>query len=224
MPTTMAGTMCVSFAAGVLRVTVGPGNSTRPRRQYNSSQRAGTTVALIEEHASALMAAYQRGDLEAFETLYRQLAPGLLRYLTMVTRDRGRAEDLLQETFLQIHRSRRTYLPGRPVVPWAFAIARHVHLMDLRARSRRQLTEAPHPWDELPEVPVPPEAEGVVDRQGVQRALRKLPPDQLEAVVLHHVWGFTFREIGATLGIAAVTAKLRAFRGMKRLRAMLEGR
>jgi len=179
-------------------------------------------VSLIEENAPELMAAYQQGDLQAFEALYRQLAPGLLRYLGMLSRDRSRAEDLLQETFLQIHRSRRTHLPGRPVVPWAFAIARHVHLMDLRARARRHRMERPHPGEELPEIPVPPEAEGVADRTTLQRALARLPPDQLEAVALHHVWGFTFREIGAMLGIAAVTAKLRAYRGLRRLRVLLE--
>jgi len=47
------------------------------------------------------------------------------------------AEELLQETFLQIHRSRRTYLPGRPVTPWIFSIAHHVYLGDRRARIKK---------------------------------------------------------------------------------------
>ena len=47
------------------------------------------------------------------------------------------ADDLLQETFMQIHRSRRTYEPGRPVTPWIYAIARHVYLMKRRSAGRR---------------------------------------------------------------------------------------
>lgn len=176
---------------------------------------------MTDRHLSDLMAAYQEGDLAAFEGLFRALRPGLQRYLCVLTRNQGRAEDLLQETFLQVHRSRRTYLRGRPVVPWVFAIARHVYLMDVRKRARRQRQETAL-GDPLPEMPVPPEAEGLADRERLQRALGRLPADQIEALTLHHVWGFTFGEIGATLGIRAVTAKLRAFRGMRRLREILE--
>ena len=72
-----------------------------------------------QEKAIDLMIAYQSGSLEAFESLYRILYPTLLRYLMYQTFDRSRAEDLLQESFLQLHRSRRSYMPGRPVLPWA---------------------------------------------------------------------------------------------------------
>lgn len=166
------------------------------------------------------MVAYQRGDRVAFDQLYWALKPRLSAYLLLLTRNRGRVDDLLQETFLQVHRSRRTYLPGRPVVPWAFAIARHVYLADTRKRirtSRREIV----PDDALPEIPVPAEADGMADRESLQKALWQLPADQAEAVILSHVWGFTFGEIAAMLGIAGVTAKVRAFRGMTRLRKIL---
>ena len=64
-------------------------------------------------------------------------APPLLGYLTSLCRDRSQAHDLLQDAFLQIHRSRHTYRPGLPVRPWLFAIARHMWLMDRRTRVRR---------------------------------------------------------------------------------------
>jgi RNA polymerase sigma-70 factor (ECF subfamily) len=176
---------------------------------------------VTEREVSELMAAYQQGDLAAFDQLYRQLAPRLQRYLAMLTRSTSRAEDLVQETFLNLHRARRTYLPGRPVVPWAFAIARHMYLMDRRRRARGQDREVVPPANAVPKIPVPPEAEGLADRDALQRALGRLPPDQLEAVTLHHVWGFSFREIGATLGVSSVTARVRAFRGMARLRQLL---
>jgi RNA polymerase sigma-70 factor (ECF subfamily) len=175
---------------------------------------------VTEEGLSELMIAYQQGDIAAFEGLYRALRPRLQQYLSVLTRNRSLADDLLQETFLQIHRSRRTHLPGRSVVPWAFAIARHVYLMDVRKRTRLRRREVDLD-DPLPEMPVPPEAEGLAEKARLQDALGQLPAEQVEAITLHHVWGFTFEEIGATLGIRAVTAKVRAFRGMQRLREIL---
>lgn len=167
-----------------------------------------------------LMVAYQAGDLKAFEAFYHRLSPKLLGYLSSLTWEPGLAEDLLQETFLQIHRSRHTYLPGRPVQPWAFAIARHVFLMDRRARARRRRIESDR-VEELPEIPVPSFMAELGTRSELQQALAGLADDRREAVLLHHVWGFSFGEIGRMLGIREGTAKLRAHRAIGALRDSL---
>lgn len=168
------------------------------------------------EELEQLMTAYQAGALEAFERLYALLAPPLLGYLTALCRDRAHAQDLLQDAFLQVHRSRHTYRPNLRVRPWVFAIARHVWLMDLRTRSRRPVTGA-----ELPDLPVPAEVERLADRDALRRALDDVLPDRREALLLHHVWGFSFAEIGQLLGIRADAAKLRSSRGMGDLRSRL---
>lgn len=167
-----------------------------------------------------LMLAYQGGDLTAFEGLFSALSVPLRNYLTSLARDRSRGEDLMQETFLQMHRSRRTYLPGRPVKPWAFGIARHVFLMDRRSRTRRARHEAPA-TDDPPEIPVAPLAELFPDRRDLGAALADVPEDRREALLLHHVWGFSFREIGGMLGITERAAKLRSFRAMRELRQVM---
>jgi RNA polymerase sigma-70 factor (ECF subfamily) len=164
-----------------------------------------------------LMTAYQAGSLESFERIYATLAPPVLGYLTSLCRERAHAEDLLQESFLQVHRSRHTYRPGLPLRPWVFAIARHVWLMDRRTRSRRPTTGT-----ELPELPVPAEVERLADRDTLRRALNAILPDRREALLLHHVWGFSFAEIGQLLGIRADAAKLRSSRGMGDLRGLLK--
>jgi RNA polymerase sigma-70 factor, ECF subfamily len=164
-----------------------------------------------------LMTMYQRGSLEAFEQMYAALAPSMRAYLTALTRNAAQADDLAQDSFLQIHRSRHTYRPDLPVRPWAFAIARHVWLMDLRMRSRRPAVSG-----ELPDVPVPAEMDGLADRDALRRALGSLLDDRREALLLHHVWGFSFAEIGQMLGIRADAAKLRSSRGMNDLRAILK--
>jgi RNA polymerase sigma-70 factor (ECF subfamily) len=163
-----------------------------------------------------IMTMYQAGSMEAFERLYASVAPALLGYLASLARDRARAEDLLQDAFLQVHRSRHTYRPELPVRPWLFAIARHVWLMDRRTRSRRPAADVA-----LPDIPVPPEVEGLATRETLARALDDVLPDRREALLLHHVWGFSFAEIGAMLGIRADAAKLRSSRGMADLRKHL---
>jgi RNA polymerase sigma-70 factor (ECF subfamily) len=105
-------------------------------------------------------------------------------------------------------------------MPWAFAIARHVFLMYRRSglRRRKHLEEAP---EYLDEIPVFPEAEEPAEKELIGKALQQLSQEQREVLLLHHVWGFSLREIGALLGIRRGTAKLRVYRGMLALRQLL---
>jgi RNA polymerase sigma-70 factor (ECF subfamily) len=119
---------------------------------------------------------------------------------------------------MQLHRARHTYIPGRPVRPWVYAITRHVALMHLR--SRRRSKESP-PAEELPEVPVLPEVDSLADRATVHRLLASLPRPSQEVLVLHHLLGLSFEEVGRILGVAAGTAKVRAHRAIHRLRKEL---
>ena len=68
-----------------------------------------------------LMREYQSGRFDAFDDIYATLAPTLRRYLLSHARDAAKADDLLQETFLQIHRARHTFDPAYPLLPWAVA-------------------------------------------------------------------------------------------------------
>src|SRR5690242_10099454 len=167
-----------------------------------------------------LMREYQSGRFEAFDEIYAAIAPSLRRYLLSQARDAAKADDLVQETFLQIHRARHTYDASYPLMPWAMAIARHVWLMDRRTLSRR-------PWapDDVMEMdlPVRPEAASLADRDAVHRALEQVPQAKRDAVVQHHVMGFSFKEIAERAGIAETAAKLRSSRGMAQLRALLKG-
>jgi RNA polymerase sigma-70 factor (ECF subfamily) len=164
------------------------------------------------------MRAYQEGRAEAFEQLYAALAGGLRGYLQARCRDAARAEDLVQDTFLQIHRSRHTYEPGRPVKPWVYAIAHHVYLMDLRARTRRARHEAEPGYDAAAREPA---TDALVLRHELRDALEQLPPGRREAWLLHHVRGLSFEEVAARLKIASGAARLRSSRAMEQLRGLL---
>ena len=166
------------------------------------------------------MVAYQRGELDAFEGLFQALSVNVRNYLASLARSIDRADDLLQETFLQVHRSRHTYSAPRPVKPWVFGIARHVFLMDRRSRGRKAKHETLAKED-LPDVPVAALAADLPVTDELRAALQQLPEDRREAVTLHHIHGFTFKEIGSMLGITSRAAKLRSFRGVQRLRVLL---
>ncbi len=167
-----------------------------------------------------LMREYQAGRFEAFDEIYASLAPALRRYLLSQARDAAKADDLVQETFLQIHRARHTYDASLPLMPWVLAIARHVWLMDRRTRSRR-----PSAADDVMtmELPVRAEAAVLAERVEVRRALRQMAPARRDAVIQHHLLGFSFKEIAQRTGIAETAAKLRSSRGMAQLRALLKG-
>lgn len=168
-----------------------------------------------------LMKAYQNGCRDAFEKLYKRLKTPLFRFLVTQTLNKSRAEDLLQESFLQIHRSRATYIPGKPVLPWAFGVARNVLLMDRRARRVRGLDEETHDQCVL-DIPVRGDFDEVLNRELLSRALHQIQPEQREAVLLHHFFGFSFREIGSLLGIRSGTAKVRAHRGLASLKKVID--
>jgi RNA polymerase sigma-70 factor (ECF subfamily) len=143
----------------------------------------------------------------------------LRRYLLSQARDAAKADDLLQDTFLQLHRARHTYDPAFPLTPWAMAIARHVWLMDRRTQSRRPW--APGDVAEI-ELPVRGEASAYAEKTDVRRALGQVAASRRAAVIQHHVLGLSFKEIAERAGIAETAAKLRSSRGMAQLRALLK--
>jgi RNA polymerase sigma-70 factor (ECF subfamily) len=87
--------------------------------------------------ADRAMDRYADGDAAAFPELYDALSPALLGFALRLARRRSVAEDVVQQTFLLMHRSRSSWIPGAQVVPWAFAIALHYFLdMVLRRGAR----------------------------------------------------------------------------------------
>lgn len=165
------------------------------------------------------MIAYQGGELAAFERLHALVAGDIERFFTVALRDATAAKDLAQETFLELHRARRSYLPPLPVRPWVFGIARNVERRYRRHAARRPTVAFE---EDLPAME-PVSSASPIDRQDLAEALRAVPPARRTAWLLHHVHGWSFSEIAARMGIGVGAARLRSSRTTTALRAFLEG-
>ena len=184
---------------------------------------AGETSAYSA--ADRAMERYACGEDAAFSELYDLIAPRLLGYLMRQTRDHARAEDLVQQTMLRIHRARGRFLPGAAVLPWAMAIARRLLIDELRRGKGDRVVQSADP-DWQPDVPDgAPTAVELVEASQLGARLRaelaKLPDNQREAFELIKEEGLSLAEAAAVLGTTVTAVKLRAHRAYLALRVAL---
>jgi RNA polymerase sigma-70 factor (ECF subfamily) len=168
---------------------------------------------------------YAAGDDAAFGAVYDAIAPRVFGYLRRNVRDTARAEDLLQQTLLHIHRARGTFLAGAAVLPWAFAIARRLLIDELRHHKRNMslIAESSAEQDarQSPGVPADHvlEARDLVRR--LQHELARLPASQRTAFELLRLDGLSHVEAAEALGVTVNAVKLRAHRAYVALRSVL---
>jgi RNA polymerase sigma-70 factor, ECF subfamily len=160
-------------------------------------------------------------DEELVRALYAEHAAALLRFtLRMTDGDRQRAEDIVQETLLRAWLHPEA-IAERPARPWLFAVARNLAVDAHRARKAR-----PQEVGEgaLNLVPVPDEADRVLESWAVADALAALRPDHRQVLLETYYRGRSVAEAAAVLGVPAGTVKSRAFYALRALRLALEER
>lgn len=168
------------------------------------------------------MAAYVAGDRAAFDELFRRLAPVLSRVLARQLPSREEAHDLVQQTFLQLHRSRHDFRPGARLRPWLFTIAINLKREHFRRMKRRP--EAPLELDGRNDPASARGDHGRADaRQTLIWALQRIPTDQAEVITLHWFEGLPFPEVAEVVGASLSAVKVRAHRGYQALRSLLDG-
>lgn len=175
---------------------------------------------MSEPSLEELMLAYVEGNADAFESLYRRISSQLFAYLLRLTRDRARAEDLLQVTFSKIHRARASYFKGAPLLPWVMAIARRSFLDERRAAKSRaedlsQDGNVPEPIRVDHGIPI-----DLAD--ALERAFDELPTAYREAIQLTKIAGLSLAEAAEVLETTPTAVKLRVHRGYTRIRERLE--
>jgi RNA polymerase sigma-70 factor (ECF subfamily) len=173
--------------------------------------------------ANAAMDRYAEGDEQAFSELYDLLAPRLYQYLHRQTQNRARAEDMLQQTMLQLHVTRGRFAVGADVVPWAYAIARRV-LIDGIRKTKREPTQPTENLDTEPARQPPADHMLHVARQNqlLNEELRRLPEAQRVVFELTRKEGLPMHDVALLLGTSVNAVKLRASRATAAIRAALE--
>jgi RNA polymerase sigma factor (sigma-70 family) len=165
-----------------------------------------------------LMASVSRGNLASMSELYQRRHRNLFRFFFRLTGRQAAAEDLVHEVFLRMIRYRHTYQSGDGFESWMYRIARNA-FADQAKKHRLETAADDHDF-ELFASDGPSAFDNVAKQQELAllyRALRELPDDKRELIVLSRFQGLTHEQIGQIAGCETGAAKVRVFRAMKEI-------
>ena len=168
-----------------------------------------------DSNLEMLMARYQDGDFAAATALIEGISPQLHRFFVAQFASRADADDLLQETWLRIHRVRHTYRPGEPVLPWFYAIARHVRVDHYRRAMRTRAHE-----QRLEEISTAAATASGKSGQAddLRDLLAPLPESQREVIEMLKVAGMSLEEVARATSSSVGSVKQKVHRAYRRLR------
>jgi RNA polymerase sigma-70 factor (ECF subfamily) len=172
----------------------------------------------------ALMAAYVAGEDAAFAILFKRHAPVLIGMMRRHVRREEEANDLLQQTFLQLHRARHDFRPGSMLRPWLYTIAMNCireHFRRLGRRKESELTPDVESTLTADDPSLESLEEARLARDRLLAALAQLPQNQREVIEMHWFQGRPFQEVAQILGASLSAVKVRAHRGYTLLRKTL---
>jgi RNA polymerase sigma-70 factor (ECF subfamily) len=187
----------------------------RPNREVQAG------VVPPPELAEWLVAVAQRRDREAFAGLFQWFAPRVKRYMQRLGADVDTAEDLAQETLVQVWRKAAQYDPARAPSAWVFTVARNLRIDRLRRQRlfEVELTEEADAEDELGDG-----HERSLDRLDAGRLadlVGALPAEQIQAVRLAYFEGLSHAEVGRVLDVPLGTVKSRLRLALAKLRSAM---
>jgi RNA polymerase sigma-70 factor, ECF subfamily len=163
-----------------------------------------------------LLERFTRGDLDAFEAVFRQFQADVYAWILRIVRNRATAEDLTLEAFWRIYKARARFDPARSFGPWARRVATNVAL-DYVKRERAVI--------ELQEgMSVTGDKDPALQMEiatGIQRAMNELPDKLRVVAILGLIEERPYAEIATALGISEAGVKTRVFRAVRKLRRRL---
>jgi RNA polymerase sigma-70 factor (ECF subfamily) len=170
---------------------------------------------------AGLVARVREGDLAAFDQLYRKCRQDVHRILYHLVGSNADMDDLVQETFIQLHKALRGFRGEARFSTFLYRVCSNVALMHLRGGRRRK----EDPVEELPEAPAGPSADPEHRAQAAEAeklmkgALEKLAPEKRVVFVYHDFMGMGPDEIAETLSIPVNTVRSRLGRAREELLA-----
>ena len=190
------------------------------------SSGAALAYAPRMDHApedSALMLRYKDGDVAAFEVLYRRHTDSLYRYLLRLCRHRDTAEDIFQEVWSKIIKSRASYRPTAKFSTFLYRVAHNCFIDHVRRDKRHsQNTEFKPELHSDPGEQPDISTERSLARERLHVALMALPDEQRDAFLLHEEAGLSVDQIAQVTGSNRETAKSRLRYAVNKLRAAID--
>jgi RNA polymerase sigma-70 factor (ECF subfamily) len=179
--------------------------------------------------AELMLRARNHDDSESFSLLLGRNRNLVVQYLTRVVQNRAVAEELAQDVFIRIYRSRHCYEPSARFSTWLYRIATNVALNHLRDQKRHlrdislDVQETDRVRREAPDQGPLIEDELVREARArqIRRAIQALPPKQRTAVILHKYQELDYAQIGTALGCTPAAVKALMFRAYETLRVRL---
>lgn len=176
-----------------------------------------------------LMEMLQNGNDVAFTILVRRYYRRIRHYLFGFTRNREQSEDLTQETFLRVYRSRQSYRRIAKFSTWLYTIAGNLARSEFRRRKRRRFYSVGLSVDVGEQPYVVPDTQAAPDEKAdtslrtglVHQALREIPESFRELLVLRDIQELTYEEIGAITGLPMGTVKSRLHRGRRKIHKLV---
>jgi RNA polymerase sigma-70 factor, ECF subfamily len=177
----------------------------KPRTDYELAQKAAT------------------GDLTAFEELYRRHFRRVYALCLRMTASPEEAEDLAQDTFIQLHKKIGSFRGDSAFTTWLHRMTVNQVLMHFRRRKSRpeytteegetpvQIVQGTENQNKMP----------IVDRIVLENSIAKLPPGYRTVFVLHDVEGYEHNEIAGMLGISEGTSKSQLHKARLKLRSLI---
>ncbi|HVF16076.1 MAG TPA: RNA polymerase sigma factor [Steroidobacteraceae bacterium] len=194
----------------------------------NLSSRASESARTAEPASisdAVLVEAARRGDMRAFERLYRMHSGRVLGLCLRMTRQREIAEDCVQQTFVRAWKNLAAFEGRSAFGTWLHRIAVNEVLTNRRNRgTRSEGTSLPtqeedeDTFENVADLSVAADSGDVMD---MEKALATLPEGSRHVVVLQAVYGYSHEEVAEMLGIAVGTCKAQLHRGRRLLRERL---
>jgi RNA polymerase sigma-70 factor (ECF subfamily) len=144
--------------------------------------------------------------------------PSLRAFAVSLAQNADKADDLVQETLVKAWDKQKSFQPGTNLKAWLFTILRNEFYSQMRKRGREVQDSDGTMTGRLA---VHPSQDGALDLQDFRRALKQLPEDQREAIILIGASGFSYEEAAEICGCAVGTIKSRVSRGRTRLTELL---
>jgi len=180
-----------------------------------------------DDSEGTLVQRAQRGDEQAFATLYQLNKKRVYSVCLRMTKDVAEAEDLAQEAFIQVFRNLNSFRGNSAFATWLYRIAVNIVLMKLRRRKSPPVlsldeavsSDSPSLKREIGKDDL--SLRGAIDRIALRRAIEELPGGARQIFELHEVEGYQHHEIAEQLQCSIGNSKSQLHKAKKTMRALL---